>query len=83
MVEILEIELDEEGVGELLKSAEVMEFLEKQADKIIKRASKDSGSNYEKSVYPNGRTRGNVSIYTADKNTYFRNLHNNEILQAL
>lgn len=75
----IEIELNSAGITELLKSGEVMAELEAQADGIISRCS----GNYQKSVYRNGKTRGNVSIYTSDKETFYRNLNNNELLTAL
>lgn len=75
----IEIELNSAGITELLKSGEVMGALEEQADAIIGRCS----GNYLKSVYRNGKTRGNVSIYTNDSETFYRNLQNNELLTAL
>lgn len=72
------IELFSSGIQELMKSDEVIEELQKHADEIV---SKCSG-NYETSQYV-GKSRANVSIYTTDKDTFFRNLHNNELLKAL
>ncbi len=70
--------LNSAEIGNLLRSNEVMQELNAQADAIINRTS----GNYEKSEYV-GRTRANVSIMTSDKDTYYRNLQDNELLKAL
>ena len=74
----VKVYLNSAEVGNLLKSNEVMQELNAQADVIINRTS----GNYEKSEYV-GRTRANVSIMTSDKDTYYRNLQDNELLKAL
>ena len=72
------IELINSGLSELMKSEDIQGILKDKADDIV---SGLKGS-YETDVYV-GRTRANSSIITKDKDTYFRNLKNNELLKAL
>ncbi len=73
------IELNEEGIRELLKSDEVLEFLQKKADTIIKKCPKGK---YDTKRFI-GKKKDNMLITTHDEKTFFRNLNNNEILKAL
>lgn len=75
----IEIELLSSGIQSLMKSDDVMKELQTRADNIVKKCP---NGNYETSQYV-GRNRANVSIYTTDSATYFRNLENNELLKAL
>lgn len=74
----VKIELNSDGIRELLKSGEVAGFLEEKANEIVGRTS----GNYNKSTY-SGKGRVNVSIYTEDEKTYYKNLRNNELLKVL
>lgn len=74
----VEIRLNYQEIGNLLKSDEVVAELNTQADAIM---GKLSGA-YEKTEYIGAR-RANVSVATADNDTYYRNLHNNELLKAV
>ena len=75
----IRVELVTSGIQELMKSEDVISELQRQADDIVKKCPNGS---YETSQYI-GKSRANVSIYTSDSATYFRNLHNNELLKAL
>ena len=73
------MQLDSRGIVELMKSQEIVEMLQEKADSIVQRCPNGV---YETSQFI-GRSRANVSIATSDKETYFRNLHDNELLKAL
>ncbi len=73
-----EIFLEGDGIRQLLRSDEVIECLNEHADNIIGRCE----GNYQKSEYV-GRNRANVSIYTDDEHTYWKNIHTNELINAL
>lgn len=73
------IELNQEGIRELLKSDEVSEFLQKKADAIIKKCPK---GNYDTKRFI-GTKKGTVLITTHDEKTFYRNMNNNEIIKAL
>lgn len=74
----MQIELNRAEISNLLKSDEVIVELNTHADAIMGHLS----GSYEKTEYV-GQRRANVSIATADKDTYYRNLHNNELLKAV
>lgn len=74
----VEIVLNRAGISDLLKSSEVISELNTHADAIMGHLS----GSYEKTEYV-GQRRANVSIATADNDTYYRNLHNNELLKAV
>lgn len=69
------------GVRELMKSGEIMDFMEEKANEIVKRCSETSQYDVEK--WQNGKTRGNVRIVNSDKETYFRNKATNELLKGM
>ena len=69
-------ELDYEGVGQLLKSAEMQAVLIDYANAVQNRA----GDDY--SVYV-GRTRANVSVRTDNDNAVQDNYENNTLLKAV
>lgn len=75
----VEIQLNSKGVTELMKSPEIISALQKEADSVVEKCSKGS---YETSKYI-GENRANVSIFTCDAKTYYRNLKENELLKAL
>lgn len=75
----VEIELNYQGVNELRKSPELEACLTEIANNIRSRCSGD----YEVSAPFKGRLHSNVEVVTADKDTYYRNLKNNELLKAL
>lgn len=74
----VKVELNDQGVKELLKSSEIVDYMNQLAGEIIGRCS----GAYETDNY-NGKSRANVSIKTADSATYHRNIKNNELLKAL
>lgn len=73
------VELNREAVFEIMKSDEVVDFIQKKADDIVGKCQKGS---YETNQWI-GKHRANVSIVTRDKDTYFRNLESNELIKAL
>lgn len=73
------VKLISSGIQELMKSEEVIGELQRHADNIVKKCAKGS---YATSQYV-GKSRANVSIYTTDRATYFRNLHTNELMKNL
>ena len=74
----VEIELNSEGVKELLQSAEMMAICQEHANAIAGRA----GNGYGVSTYT-GRTRVNASVYCATEEAYRDNLKNNTLLKAV
>lgn len=75
----VEIQLNPKGLFELMQSDEIVAELQRHADEIVARCPK---GNYQTSQWI-GPHRANVSIYTTDKRTFFRNLHGNELLKAV
>lgn len=71
-------ELNKAGVGELLKSEEMMTICKEYADGIRARA----GEGYETDTYV-GKTRANAMVYPATKEAYMDNLENNTLLKAV
>lgn len=71
-------ELNEDGVRELLKSAEMKSVCESKAKAIAGRA----GSGYEVDTFT-GKNRVNASVYTATEAAYRDNLKNNTLLKAV
>lgn len=74
----VKIELNQDGIRELLQSEEVMSLLESQADGIVGTAS----GSYDTNAFI-GKTRATVTISTTDAATYHRNLKDNELLKML
>ena len=73
----VKVELNSDGIRELLKSDEIMEVLRSQARKVMSGLN----SGYAMSEYK-GKTRGNVSIYANTKEAYKDNLENNTLLKV-
>lgn len=67
--------LNKAGVGELLKSSEMMSVLESYADKVADNA----GEGYKTFV---GFDRAHVSVRTVTDEAYQDNLDNNTLLKA-
>lgn len=72
------IELNGEGVRELLRSSEMMSVCKEHARQIAARA----GSGYAVSTYT-GKTRVNASVYAATEEANRDNLKNNTLLKAV
>lgn len=72
------IQLDIKGVRELLKSEEVASFLQEKSHDIVSRCNKGK---YDVNTQVHNRAVSRVT--TADKETYYRNLKNNELLKAM
>ena len=74
----LKIELDSAGIQALLKSQEIIDVLQEQADSICAQL----GSQYQTSQHI-GKTRANVSVYTEDPDALKDNAKNNTMLKAM
>ena len=74
----LEIQLDSAGIQALLKSQEIVDVLQSQADNIRAQL----GDQYKTSQHI-GKTRANVSVYTEDPDAIRDNLQNNTLLKAM
>lgn len=74
----VKIELNSEGVRELLKSSEMRSVCEGLANQIAKRA----GDGYEVTTYT-GKTRVNASVHIATEKAMRDNLKNNTLLKAV
>ena len=72
------VELNPEGVRELLKSPEMASICQGHARAIASRA----GSGYDVSLYT-GRTRVNASVFTAREEAMRDNYKNNTLLKAV
>lgn len=72
------VELNSEGVREMLKSAEMAAICREHAQAIARRA----GDGYSTSTYT-GRTRVNASVATATEAAMQDNLKNNTLLKAV
>lgn len=72
------IELNEEGVRELLKSPGIEAVCREQAQSIANRA----GSGYMVTTHT-GRTRVNASVITATSSAARDNMKNNTLLKAV
>ena len=73
-----EIRLDSAGIQALLKSQEIMDVLQSQADNIRAQL----GDQYQTSQHI-GKTRANVSVYTEDPDALQGNATNNTMLKAM
>lgn len=73
-----EIKLNSAGIQELLKSAEVQQQTESYAHAMVAKMN----GNYTVDTQT-GKYRAVTRVKTADKDTYFRNLHNNEMLKSM
>lgn len=74
----VEIKLNTSEISKLLKSEEVANYCESIANGIANRAN----GNYEVTQQI-GRRRIQTRVATADKDTYYRNLHNNSLLKSI
>lgn len=74
----VEIELDSAGIQALLKSPEIVDVLQEQADSIRAQL----GDRYQTSQHI-GKTRANVSVYTEDPDALRDNAKNNTMLKAM
>ncbi len=72
------IVLEDEGIQQLLKSDEIISYMDEIADQTIEKCK----GTYEKETFI-GKKRANVQIQTKDEKTFYRNLKNNELLKAL
>lgn len=71
-------EFFDDNISGIMRSEEMIGVLTDCANQIKNRCS----GAYEISQYV-GPKRANVSIYTSDKKTYFKNLKDNELAKAL
>lgn len=78
-VKVTKIELNKDGIKELLTSDEVANMLKGYADN----ARSKCGDGYEVTVYQNGKTRANASVHASTKEAYKDNLENNTLLKAV
>lgn len=74
----VKIELNSEGVRQLLKSPEMMAICQELADDVAVRC----GDGYVTSAHT-GVNRVNVSVYTESKDAMKDNAKNNTVLKAL
>lgn len=74
----LKIELDSAGIQALLKSQEIVDALQSQADSIRAQL----GDRYQTSQHI-GKTRANVSVYTEDPDAIQNNQQTNTMLKAM
>lgn len=72
------LELNREGVRQLLRSAEMAEICRQQAEMIRARC----GDGYETDSYT-GKNRVNASVYAATGKAVQDNLKNNTLLKAV
>lgn len=77
-VKVVQIELNDEGVRELLKSPEIKSICKDLANGIASRA----GDGYQVSTYT-GRTRVNASVIAATNAAKRDNMKNNTLLKAV
>ena len=75
---MINVELNHEAVGELLKSSEMQELIKSYADEIAKRA----GEGYTSDTY-NAGSRVIASAYTETEEAMEDNLENNTLLKAM
>lgn len=72
------IELNSDGVRELLKSQEIRNICEGFASKAVGRL----GEGYSSTIYT-GKNRANASVYAESVEAKRENLENNTILKAI
>ena len=75
---MINVELNHEAVGEMLKSSEMQELVKSYADDIAKRA----GEGYTSDTY-NAGSRVIASAYTETEEAMEDNLENNTLLKAM
>ena len=77
------IELNSEGIKELLKSAEIQEECNKAANIIKRNAEELSGQEYAtRKVTDSGYSRAATNVYCATKEARKDNYENNTLLKA-
>lgn len=74
----VEIKLNYEGVGELLKSPEIEDICRELAQGVADRA----GDGFEVNTYVGAR-RVNAGVEAATPQAYYRNMRTNALLKAL
>lgn len=74
----IRIELNRQGVRELLRSSEMAAVCRGHADQIAARA----GSGYEVTTHT-GKNRVNASVHVATEEAYRDNMKNNTLLKAV
>lgn len=74
----IEWEFYDDNISGIMRSSEMVKVLTEHANAIKNRCS----GSYELSEHI-GPTRANVSIYTEDRKTLFKNLKDNELAKAL
>lgn len=74
----VKLELNREGVRELLRSSEMMDICSQLAENVAARA----GDGYETSTYV-GKNRVNASVKAETFRARYDNLKNNTLLKAL
>ncbi len=75
----VKIEIIPGGARAVMTSPEVVSVLEGCAEKVLERLP----AGYEISVYPNGKSRANVSVYAESAAAKADNAKNNSLLKAL
>lgn len=78
MANKVRIELNSEGVRELLRSSDIAAVCRQHADQIAGRC----GGGYEVTTYT-GHNRINASVHAATDEAYRDNLKNNTLLKAV
>ena len=78
-IKVTKIDLNEDGIKELMTSDEMVNVLKRYADE----AQKKCGDGYAVSTYQQGKTRSNASVYAATYAAYKDNLENNTLLKAV
>ena len=79
MAKNVHIELNSDGIVELLKSNEIMGVLKEQGQGMLSRL----GEGYAMSEYNKGKSRANVSVYAETQEARRDNLNNNTLLKAV
>ncbi len=74
----VKIQLDSGGIQAMLKSSEIMSALQGAAEEIRSQL----GESFQTSQYI-GKTRGNVSVYTTDREALAENSKSNTMLKAM
>ena len=75
---VVKVELNSEGVRELLKSTEMKSYCKRLADGIAARA----GEGYQVTTW-DGRNRVNASVYAVTNAAKRDNMKNNTLLKAV
>lgn len=73
------VELNSDGIVELMKSGEIMSILESHGRSMVS----SLGEGYAMDSYSRGKSRGNVSVYAETQEAYKDNMNNNSLLKAV